>query len=156
DETPSVQHLRDYSNYLFPNGAKDWLDNTAIYVRGLVANLVLLMPFLLGAAALTLLLHPTRDSLSEVGLNRLGLGIPHLFGVTHFVTLYLAAILLLLAIGWGLLRSRHQSRCEVPSAMTTFVGTAALVVIGSAFCELQPFILDAMFGMAADGFIGSL
>jgi predicted acylesterase/phospholipase RssA len=157
DETPSVQHLRDYSNYLFPNGAKDWLDNTAIYVRGLVANLVLLMPFLLGAAALTLLLHPTRESLSEVGLNRFGLGIPHLFGVTHFVvTLYLAAILLVLGIGWGLLRSIHQNRCEVPSGTTTFVGTAALVVIGSAFCELQPFILDAMFGTAADSFIGSL
>jgi hypothetical protein len=147
DETPSVQHLRDYSNYLFPSGAKDWLDNTAIYVRGLVANLVLLMPFLLSAAALTLLLHPTRDSLSEVGLNRFGLGIPHLLGVTHFVvTLYLAAILLVLGIGWGLLRSIHQNRCEVPSGTTTFVGTAALVVIGSAFSELQPFILDAMFG----------
>ena len=78
------------------------------------------------------------------------MGIPHLLGLTHFVvTLYLAAILLVLGIGWGLLRSIHQNRCEVPSGTTTFVGTAALVVIGSAFCELQPFIVDAMFGTAA-------
>ena len=40
DETPSMQHLRDHSNYLFSNGAVDLLHNASIYVRGLVANAV--------------------------------------------------------------------------------------------------------------------
>ncbi len=38
DETPSLQHVRDFSNYLFPKGARDFLSNISIYVRGLVAN----------------------------------------------------------------------------------------------------------------------
>jgi hypothetical protein len=166
DETPSMQHIRDYSNYLFPDGAKDWLDNAPIYVRGLVANVVLVMPFLLGAAALTLLFHPTRDTLKEIGLNQLleviglkqiGVTMPNVIGVKHFVvTIYLAGILLLLGVGWGLLRSIFRNRCEVPSAMTTFVGAAALVVIGTAFFELQPFVLDAMFGTPADSFVARL
>ena len=34
DETPSLQHLRDHSNYLFSNGAVDLLHNASIYGRG--------------------------------------------------------------------------------------------------------------------------
>ena len=65
DETPSMQHVRDYSNYLFPNGATDVLDNLAIYVRGLVANFILIMPIILFAAVLTILFNPTIHSLIE-------------------------------------------------------------------------------------------
>jgi len=152
DETPSMQHIRDYSNYLFPSGAKDLLDNASIYVRGLIANFVLIMPFLLGAAVLTLVLHPTRASLQEIGLVQLGVAIPKVVAMKHFViTAYLLGILLILGIGWGLLRSINQNRCEVPSGTTKFIGAAALVVIGSAFLELQPFVLDAMFETGKNG-----
>ena len=70
DETPALQHIRDYSNYLFPDGAIDAIHNIAIYARGLVANCILLAPFLLGFAALTIFNYRT-----FVDLNK-----PKLFG----------------------------------------------------------------------------
>ena len=53
DETPSLQHLRDHSNYLFPRQEFAFLQNASIYVRGLVANAVLILPFLLLIGRLT-------------------------------------------------------------------------------------------------------
>src|SRR5262249_54317209 len=54
DEPPSLQHIRDHSNYLFPRGASDPLHDASIYARGLVVNAVLVAAFLLGASVLTL------------------------------------------------------------------------------------------------------
>jgi hypothetical protein len=65
DESPSLEHIRDTSNYLFPNGPFDFFRNAAIYARGLVANFILIMIFLLLAAALTIWSNPTLDALSK-------------------------------------------------------------------------------------------
>jgi predicted acylesterase/phospholipase RssA len=154
DETPSLQHIRDYSNYLFPHGAADVLDNVAIYVRGLVANFILIMPFVLIAAALTIVVNPTVQDLQHSSL--IGTRIPNIFPFEHFVvTAYLTLVLLALAIVWGLLRSRvsAQGQSEVPSGWTTFVGAAALVALFSAFCELQPFLLAEMFSQKAEALV---
>ncbi|HEY7664363.1 MAG TPA: patatin-like phospholipase family protein [Xanthobacteraceae bacterium] len=156
EETASVQHLRDHSNYLFPDGAVDLLHNGSIYLRGLVANFLLIMPFLLIAAAATIFLNPTIGELRQ----------PNVYGLRwlafiHFgpftVTAYLAVILLVLVIAWGLLRSvvAVQNTAEVPSAPTSFIGWAVLLVLASAFCELQPFILAGMFDTAGTGFVAS-
>jgi Patatin-like phospholipase len=146
EETPSLQHLRNYSNYLFPAGAVDFLRNASIYVRGLLANFVLIMPFLLAAAALTLWWHPTPAALGQPAfLNRPELNI---FGFQYFaVTAYLGIALLVGIVGWSLLRSLPglQSRPEVPSGPTTFVGWVVLALLLAAFCELQPFVLAGMF-----------
>jgi hypothetical protein len=128
DETPSVQHIRDYSNYLLPNRALDAVHNTAIYVRGLLANLILVMPFLLVAAGLTILI---------VGAK---------IDFDHFVlTGYLGLFLLVVIVLWGLHRSRAsaQGEPEVPGTWTTVVGAVAFVVFLVGFCELQPFVLAA-------------
>jgi hypothetical protein len=157
DETASVQHLRDYSNYLFPSGAVDVLHNASIYVRGLVANFMLIMPFLLVGAVLTIVSYTAPDT--EDKTNLFGVPVLNPFGLPHFaITIYLGLILLLLAVGWSLLRStrRFQNRSEVPSGPTTFVGLAALVVLLSAFCELQPFVLSGMFEQQAGSFFAAL
>ena len=156
DETPSLQHLRDFSNYLFPDGAVDVLHNASIYVRGLVANFVLIMPFLLVAAAVTIALNPTVSDLRQA--NVVGVKVPNVFNLESFViTTYLALILLVLAIVWGLLRSQAaQNTSEVPSRTTTFMGWAVLIVIFSAFCELQPFLLAAMFDTHASDFLTAM
>jgi Patatin-like phospholipase len=154
DETPAVQHLRDYSNYLFPRGAIDVLHNASIYMRGLVANFVLIMPFLLVAAALTIVLHPTVGDPQHA--NVLAQEGP--FNFRFFVvTAYLILMLLVLGMAWGLIRSRAavQNTAEVPSRLTHFVGWAVLLVIFSAFCELQPFVLAAMFDAKAPGFFAA-
>jgi hypothetical protein len=153
DETPSTQHLRDYSNYLFPHGAIDLLHNASIYVRGLIANVVLIMPFLLVAAAVTLFLNPNVGALNYANVP--GLQKLNIFNFEFFaVTAYLSLILLVLGIAWGLLRSLKsvQNTCEVPSNPTRFIGWTVLLVIFSAFCELQPFVLASMFSTQAPGF----
>ena len=62
-DTPSVGHIRNYSNYLIPAGARDLLTGMAIVVRGLVANLGLTLPVVLFLSALTVLSNPARSSL---------------------------------------------------------------------------------------------
>ena len=157
DETPSLQHVRDYSNYLFPNGLSDILYNVSIYLRGLVANAVLVLPFLLVFAAFTIISKPVVGQSSEP--NLLGYPIPNVFSFNHFVvTSYLGIALLAFVIVWGIQRSFVAGRAatDFPSAWTTFGGRFLLVVLLSAFCELQPFILDAMFDEQAHGFFPSL
>jgi predicted acylesterase/phospholipase RssA len=157
DETPSMQHIRDYSNYLFPEGAKDVLDNVSIYVRGLVANFILIMPFLLAGATLTIFSHRSEDNLEKT--NIFGILIPNVFNFKYFViTAYLSLILLVVTVGWGLARSeaRYQRQTEVPSGLTTFVGSMVLGILFSAFCELQPFVLAGMLDAKAGTFFATL
>lgn len=146
DETPALQHIRDYSNYLLPNGSIDAFHNLSIYVRGLIANFILIMPFLLLAAAITIFMYPTVQSLK--GTTFFSTRVPNIFPVEHFVlTAYLTILLLLVVIAWTWYRSRPsvQIKSEVPSYWTTFVGIATSIVVISGFCELQPLLLTASF-----------
>ncbi len=61
-DTPAVGHIRNYSNYLIPAGARDLLTGMAIVLRGLVANLSLTLPVVLLLAALTVLSNAARSS----------------------------------------------------------------------------------------------
>jgi hypothetical protein len=111
DETPSVQHIRDYSNYLFPNGAMDLLENAAIYVRGLSVNASLIAPFLLFFAAITILVHPTAASLPDPSV--FGVEVPNFTGGHFFVvTKYLSLILVALMIVWGVIVSAQGLQRE--------------------------------------------
>jgi hypothetical protein len=157
DEPPSVQHIRDHSNYLFANGGIDFLHNAAIYARGLVTNAVVVLPFLLVAAAVTLICKarpgakPAED---------------------FVVTGYLTVALLIATVLWGIYRSRkgQERAVEIPDvpgsgpdrlkkllawiAPATVVGALVIAVLLFAFIELQPFVLDAMLDPYAKGFFG--
>ena len=82
DETPSLQHLRDRSNYLFPRRELALLNNASIYVRGLVANLVLVLPFLLFGAALNSFLE--QDKRCTANTKNSFLGCPQLAPLRAF------------------------------------------------------------------------
>ncbi len=156
DESPSLQHIRDYSNYLFPEGAVDVLRNVSVYARGLMANIVLVLPFLLLGAAVTIFSKPFASVKS--GPNIAGIvKIPNYFGLDHFViSTYLALTLLAALILWGILKSAFAKRnVEVPGHAMKWTGYLILVLIGSAFCEFQPFILDAMFDLAQTSLMAS-
>jgi hypothetical protein len=151
DETPSLQHVRDHSNFLFPNGAKDLLQNGAIFVRGLVANAILVLLVLLLAAALTILSNPSVGSLQHP--NVFGIPIPNIFGFPHFViTAYLALALLALVVIWAVVRSFKDAAGETSELHTFFVGRFALLVAFAAVCEVQPYVLAAMFALDQPGF----
>lgn len=84
-----IAHLRNYSNYLLPrnrSGIRNWLEATAIILRGLLANAIAVAAFLVPAVILTILAFPSRDSLSDPNfsdfnfLPRLVGGFAALFG----------------------------------------------------------------------------
>ena len=145
DEPTSLQHIRDYSNYLFPNGAVDLLCNASIYVRGLVVNAILMLPFLLVASAFTLLSYSLRTNQTQNTVPNISVLNP--FGVSHFfLTVDLALILVVVSIFWGIIQStrRRQLEPEIPGWWTVLVGTLAIALFASALCEVQPFVLDAL------------
>src|SRR6185295_20361011 len=59
-DTPSIGHVRNYSNYLIPSGARDLFTALAIVFRGLVANASLVLPFILIFAVVTIFSNPYR------------------------------------------------------------------------------------------------
>jgi predicted acylesterase/phospholipase RssA len=63
-DTPSVGHIRNYSNYLIPAGVRDLLTGIAIVVRGLIANIGLTLPVVLLLAAVTIWSTPLRSCLT--------------------------------------------------------------------------------------------
>lgn len=63
-DTPSVGHIRNYSNYLVPAGFRDLLTGIAIVARGLIANIGLTLPVVLLLAAVTIWSTPLRSCLT--------------------------------------------------------------------------------------------
>ena len=64
-EFSSIKHIRDHSNYLIPNGLLDVLDSIAIYLRCLLANIVIVLPLILALSVFTILCSPSEDALRE-------------------------------------------------------------------------------------------
>jgi hypothetical protein len=147
DEPYPVQHIRNHSNYLFPRGSKNVFYNVAIYLRGLLANGLLIVPWLLLAAAITILLKPTSESLHVSSLSHF----PEAFSAGHFsVTLVGLCIFVLLLLTWGLWRSLQLSgwAAEIGSPWTSVCGVVLIVLLVITFCEVQPLVLDGIFRAA--------
>jgi Patatin-like phospholipase len=152
-DTASVNHVRNYSNYLVPNGKIDVLESAVIYLRGLMANVILVLPWLVFAAYITVRSNPTRAHLTEPDLFRWPVREhwPFKFVVlpfTHFnLTAYVGLLLLVLFGLWSLFRSRSFfiDRPDVPSKLTTAYGLALVGLLVVAFFELQPFLFTMIW-----------
>jgi hypothetical protein len=150
-DTEAVGHIRNYANYLIPRGLRDVLTGIAIVVRGLVANIALVLPVILLLAAVTIWSNPTRTALKRPDLFGWPLEkyLPlENFGVTLVVALAAFALFLL----WALYRSTlaADKLAEFRTRLPTY-GAALLVTIAfSFFCELQPFLVAGMFDLADD------
>ena len=95
-ETPEVRHLRDNSRYLLQHGLPSVLTAKAVYLRGIMMNMLVMLPLLLCAAAILLWLNPDTK---ELATNRfLWLDLTGWFGRTR-----LPFTLLILLIVTGLL-----------------------------------------------------
>lgn len=66
-DSPTVRHIRNYSNFLAPRGLKDWIDSFSLLARGIITNALVIAPYLLLFAAVTLVYNPTRESLVSFG-----------------------------------------------------------------------------------------
>jgi hypothetical protein len=69
------------------------------------------------------------------------------FGLTYFVvTVDLALFLIATIVAWGVVKSTRvrQHEPEIPGRLTQWVGALVIILFVSAFCEAQPFVLDAL------------
>jgi hypothetical protein len=145
-DTDEVGHIRNYSNYLFPAGARDVVTGIAIVVRGLVANLGIVLPLLLLFAALTIWTNPDRTSLEQTDV--LGLDLHRYISLKAFgVTLVASLVGLALFFAWAIARSfltpRHLSEFR---GWLPFLASVYLILLAALFFfEGQSFVIDGMF-----------
>jgi hypothetical protein len=84
-EMPGVQHIRDHSNYLFPQGFLNLFGNIVVYLRGLIANVMLLLPWLLLGSAFTIWSNPNVEALTRTNVAGHQIHLPisvRFFGLT--------------------------------------------------------------------------
>jgi hypothetical protein len=89
-DNDAIGHLRNYSNYLLPrahSNARNLLEAAAVLLRGLLANAILVMVFLLGAALLTKAAYPAWDDLLTANF------LPKIVAVLVQIPKYLAGLL---------------------------------------------------------------
>ena len=176
DDTDSVRHIRDYSNYLIPHGALDVVTALGIIGRGLVANVLIILPVLLFFVWFTLLIHPTVESLGEprfLGWNLkdvlapLGLPVSHPFWKLpgFWFTAILAVVNIVFLVFWAFFKSISVSQfwqhgfarrrrpghsAELRGGLVTVSQVLFFVTVTMAWLETQPFILSAMVGCVPD------
>jgi hypothetical protein len=150
EETNETKHLRDYSNYLAPNGIRDYLVTATTVMRGLLVNAIIVLPALLLLASITLLAHPAVTDLRTAqifgvhversplvvipGYEVFTLGINLL--AVFAVFLFGSAIYTSLTFKVGTLRIREV----VGNILAVFL----VFVFAMIFAEVQPFILLGM------------
>ncbi|HSI40404.1 MAG TPA: patatin-like phospholipase family protein [Xanthobacteraceae bacterium] len=131
EETPSLQHIRDHSNYLFPRDSK--IATVAIYLRGLLVNIFLVMPWLFLAAALLLAYHAT------------------LHGIDGYLYAFaaVAAVLLL----WGLERSRpgRTDASDVRSQAPRRIGFGVVAAACVCAIGISAAALDLLARYSSEG-----
>jgi Patatin-like phospholipase len=136
-DSEAMRQLRNNANYLKFGKAMQMLINLAIYLRGLVANIVFVAPFVVGLAGLTLFWNKDYDSLRHAEL--LGLDLPTWFvgfGAFAFSIAGLVATLLIY-IAWSIYQSK--SAAEELKGKWTWAAALVLPLLGLIlFMELQP------------------
>jgi hypothetical protein len=139
EESPALRHIRDHSNYLIPRGLWDVVISSIIYLRGIASNVLVVLPWLLLAAALTITIYPTQEALkhaAEAGFLPLA----------RWTAVALGVILVI----WAVFRS-WQSSSEIPGFINVALSTYALGLAIVAFVELQPHLLHGV-GWITSGF----
>jgi hypothetical protein len=152
-ETREMQHLRDYSNFLVPNGFFDYLISAALICRGLLINAVVILPVLLFAAACTLWFNPTIADLTRPDF--LGGPLPwqipgqKSFAFTTDLVILLAFLFLLAGI-WNSF-SYRRGQLGQREKLGRYLAWFVIFVLVSAFFEFQSFVLAQMFSPPSAG-----
>jgi predicted acylesterase/phospholipase RssA len=144
-ETDHTQHIRDNSRYLLPKGLKSLPSGVAVYLRGLAASAIIVMPIVLLAAALTIFLFP---NLCDLEAHASGTA-PYLaelsafFGGTGYPLTWLFAMIV--AAGF-LAQSAMAGRLrDFQSVAVRATGVAVFFVLLVFLLEAQPHFLVAKF-----------
>jgi hypothetical protein len=167
DDKPSVGHLRDFSNYLFPRGSSSLADVISVVLRGLATNVVFILAGIFFFATLTLIAYPDAVALNGHGsfpLVFLGAVFPHwaeaLKSSPAFaLTIVFLAIFAIYLVVWALLRSRPAMDFGAVTdglfsdVRGVFIRGGRLLVFAvavAAFLDVQPFALSAFNDFVGD------
>jgi hypothetical protein len=152
-ETPEIQHLRNYSNFLVPNGTIDYLTSVALLMRGLLVNALIVLPVLLLLAVITVGCNPRSTDLGQpdiVGFPLSGSTLPLItvkgleaFTLTINVTIVVLALMFVSAIATSV--TFQTSRLMTRERLAWMLGGLVAVIAGAFLIELQPLILSGMF-----------
>ncbi|MGX7873875.1 patatin-like phospholipase family protein [Mesorhizobium sp. ORM6] len=159
-ETPETQHLRDFSSFLAPEGAADYLVGIALVMRGLLVNALIVLPALLLLAVLTIAINPTVADLVRPGIFGISAAKLPVLGETmrYFAhTVVLAALAALLMFGSALYTSLtfRTGTLKSREILGRALGVLVAVVFFSAIVDLQPLVLSGMLANANDKVISS-
>ena len=142
-ETPEVRHLRDNSRYLLQHGLFSVITAIAIYLRGIMMNVLVMLPLLLCAAAILLWLNPDTKELATKRI--LGLDLTGLFGQTRlpFTLLILSFVtgLLILYAVWVSLSpikpiKARQKGAKLAGAILIFATAGVFLEVHAALLRL--------------------
>jgi len=142
-ETPEIQHLRNYSNFLVPNGMIDYLTSVTLLMRGLLVNALIVLPALLLPAMLTVAFNPRSTDLGQpdfVGVPLSGITIKGLeaFTLTINVTIVVLALMFVSAIATSL--TFQTSRLMTRERLALMLGAWVAAIASAFLIELQPLI----------------
>ncbi|CAN7741335.1 patatin-like phospholipase family protein [Rhizobium leguminosarum] len=137
-ETPEIQHLRNYSNFLVPSGTIDYLTNMALLMRGLLVNALIVLPVLLLFAVLTVACNPRSTDLGRPDFKGL-----EAFTWTINITIVVLALMFVSAIATSL--TFQTSRLMTRERLAWMLGGLVAAIAGAFLIELQPLILSGMF-----------
>jgi hypothetical protein len=144
-ETPEVRHLRDNSRYLLQNGLPSAASALVIYLRGIVMNVIVLLPLLLIAAAFLVALKPDTKELTINGF--LGLDLTTVFGHTSIPLTLAAACLVptLLAMYAVLVSVQPIAQLKNRQRFARVAGWIFFIAIVVAIIELHSALLRLVF-----------
>lgn len=154
DEAPGLQHIRNYSNYLFPRGSAgplNFLNNFVIYLRGVLFSFILTLPFILVAALVTIACDNHATAAGGKGFCGFSaypianLPFPLFSDFKYFALSFDILIVFLIIVAfWGVLRSINLSRTygEVRRMGVTIASWILIVLLGVTFLDVNQRILD--------------
>ncbi len=159
-DTPAMRELRANANYLKFGHPVEMLKNLAIYLRGLVANCLLVLPVIFFAAAFTLFWNPTYNSLATPETPLFDL--IKFFALGKMGAFAFSILCLVAAVAGYVCWSWHQSLTngsEFKNRFLFFAWAILVLIAGLAFFEVQPLLVKKMIdnpGNGASSFSGYL
>jgi uncharacterized short protein YbdD (DUF466 family) len=150
-EQSIFRHLRNNSNYMAPNGIVDLLRVPSMFLRGIVINFFVLLPYIMIASVISAWLiggdfHPLNQF--SQWLSGYGIQLGQQFIATKAFLISIGVIFLLFPVANMYFQSIGQGKgpngnWQIRNRSGHFLGFAMLSVIGCALIELQPAVISA-------------
>ncbi|MBR0850600.1 patatin-like phospholipase family protein [Bradyrhizobium diazoefficiens] len=145
-ETDETRHLRDNSRYLLQQGMWSAISAGVIYLRGITMNVLIVLPFLLVAAALLVLFKPDTQALA--GATALLARLSSHWPFSIAALLILGVLLIVYAVGVSVSPIQRKG---IRTGIARFAVVVLVVCIVPVIFEIHFALLRVMFGAEAMG-----